>query len=205
MGDALGAQRTAVERHAFFPCVPRLPCLPRKRGWQRRAHMAGRCPCLPVLANPKMLAHMSGLADMRRAVGWRRPFGRVRRTPKRGQQASLAPFGGKRSPSGGQLGGFAPMSAKKKGLAHMSGLADMRRAGGRRRLFGRVRSPLTERPKGAKDWRWPPSAERQALHAGRLGEFARKAQPEGWAGHPAGRLRRCASTATGSPTSTTPG
>jgi hypothetical protein len=53
-----------------------VPYLPRKRGWQRRAQLAGRCRCLPMLANPKMLAHMRGSGSPRRL------FGCVRSAPK---------------------------------------------------------------------------------------------------------------------------
>jgi hypothetical protein len=75
------AAATAVrprDRRAFSPGVPRLPCLPRKRGL---AELARRCPCVPMLANPKLLAHMGRLAHMRRTGGRRRLFGRLTGSP----------------------------------------------------------------------------------------------------------------------------
>jgi len=67
-------------RHDFGPCVPRLPCLPTKRVWQRLAGMAKTCPCLPMGATPNPLAHMRSLAHMGRAKRLQRvlaPFGRM--------------------------------------------------------------------------------------------------------------------------------
>jgi putative DNA primase/helicase len=65
--------RAGLVRRVCGPCVPRCPCLPRRRGWQSLAHRPWQCPSRPLIANRQSLAHRRRTGSpSRRTSKWTR-------------------------------------------------------------------------------------------------------------------------------------